>query len=89
MVAHLTQQRRQTPVKTVYFELGAPDVGGDLDQPPLLWQGVEVVHLLVPDVPEVVRLVPTPTSSPSSPEPWTVEGRGFLHVGVVGVRGYV
>ena len=60
------------------LELGAPDVGAYLHHPPLLRQRVQVVHLLVADVAEVVRLVPPPSPPVSPSQPRTVERRGGL-----------
>jgi hypothetical protein len=42
-------------VEALYLELGAPDVGGDLHHPRLLRQVVYVVHVLVAQVPEVLK----------------------------------
>jgi hypothetical protein len=42
-------------VEPLYLELGAPDVGGDLHHPRLLRQVVDVVHVLVAQVPEVLK----------------------------------
>ena len=43
-------------MEALYLELGAPDVGGDLDHPALLRQVVDVVHLLVTQVPEILKM---------------------------------
>ena len=53
-------------VHAMDLEFRSPNVGPDLDHAPLLRQDVEVVHLFVPDVPEVVWLVPPPSSPISS-----------------------
>ena len=62
------------------LEFRSPDVGPDLDHAPLLRQDVEVVHLLVPDVPEVVRLIPPPPPAISPSQSRTVKGRCLLLV---------
>ena len=82
---YLAQEGRKARVKTVNFELGAPDVGGDLHQSALLWQGVEIVHLLVADVSKVMRLVPTSSQPSPSTEPRTVERGRFVLISVVRV----
>ena len=82
---YLAKQGWEARVKTVNFELGAPDVGGDLHQPALLWQGVQIVHLLVADVSKVMRLVPTSSQPSPSPESRTVERGRFVLISVVGV----
>lgn len=62
------------------LELCSPDVGPDLDHAAFLRQDVEVVHLLVPDVPEVMRLIPPPASPVSPSQSRTVKGRSLLLV---------
>ena len=62
------------------LEFCSPDVGPNLDHAPLLRQDVEVVHLLVPDVPEVVRLIPPPPPPIPPSQSRTVEGRSLLLV---------
>ena len=88
-INYLAEQCWQARVQPVDFEFCSPDVGGDLHQPPLLWQGVQVVHLLVADVAEIMRLVPTTSQSSPSAEPWTVERGRFLQVSVVRVWGRI
>ena len=82
---YLAQEGRKARVKAVNFELGAPDVGGDLHQSALLWQGVQIVHLLVADVSKVMRLVPTSSQPSPSTESRTVERGRFVLISVVGV----
>ena len=82
---YLAQEGREAWVKTVNFELGAPDVGGDLHQPALLRQVVQVVHLLVANVTKIMRLVPTSSQPSPSTEPRTVERGRFVLISVVRV----
>ena len=42
-------------MEPLYLELGAPDVGSDLDHPGLLGQVVDVVHVLVAQVAKVLE----------------------------------
>ena len=74
----LSQKGWKTQVHAVDLELGSPDVWPDFDHASLLRQDVEVVHLLVSDVAEVVRLVPPPSPPVSPSQPRTVERRGGL-----------
>ena len=92
LLTDLSEERREAEVHPVDLELGAPDVGAYLHHPPLLWQRVQVVHLLVADVAEVVRLVSSPPRPPvPPPQPRRVEGRGrgVLLVRQLRVRGRV
>ena len=88
-INYLAEQCWQARVQPVDFEFGSPDVGGDLHQPALLGQGVQVVHLLVANVSKIMRLVPTSSQSSPSSQPWTVERGRFLQISVVGVWGRI
>ena len=62
--SHLAQTGRKTDIQAINFEFCSPDVGSYLHHSALLWQNVEIVHVLVAEVSEVVRLVPPPPPSP-------------------------